>query len=106
LVFPVERSERNQMGSARQPVGVLFRRHDLKNLVDETRHVRARFTGALQRNLHDQVVADRSRYAKSQHEPDSGLGQFRFDRPVVGRGTRRLYAHPHQAHGARLFGRI
>lgn len=94
------------MGPARPTPRLVFRRYDAENLVDETRHVRSRLASTFQRNIHDQVVADRTWYPEPQHEPDFGLREFRFVREVVGRRTRGLHSHSHQAHGARLFGGV
>ena len=41
-----ERSQRHQVGSAGQPVGLLFGRHDAQDLVHEAGHVRPRPPGA------------------------------------------------------------
>lgn len=94
------------MGSARTTVGILFRRHDPQDLVYETRHVRTRLTSPFERDLHHQVVSDRSRHPKPQHEPHTGQRQLRLDRETLGRGARPVHPHPHQTHGARLQRRV
>lgn len=94
------------MGPARQPTRLLFRRHDAKNLVNETRHVRSRPPGALQRDLHDQMEPHRSGHAESQHESDLGVCQFRFHGAIVGRRAGSLHTHAHQTHRTGILGGV
>jgi hypothetical protein len=67
-----ERGECNQVGPARQLVGVLLGRHDSQDLVDEAGHVRPRPAGAQQGDIHHQVEPDRPRHSQPQHEPHTG----------------------------------
>lgn len=105
LIFS-ERSKRYKMGPTRATARVVFGRYDVENLVDETRHLRPRFTSTFQGDLHDQMVAHRAGYAEPQHEPDISLGEFRFDGEALGRRTRGVHPHAYQTHRACLFCRF
>lgn len=63
-----EWGECNQMGSAREPSGFVFRRHDTEDLVHEAGHVRPRPASTQQRNLHHQMEPHGARHPEPKHE--------------------------------------
>lgn len=94
------------MGPAGTIVGQLFGRHDAENLVNETGQLRARSASALEGDLHDQMVANRTGHSECQHAADTGQRLVRFDGALVGRRGGHVHAYAYQAHGARLLGGI
>ena len=94
------------MGPARKILGQLFWRHDPEGLEHGPWKLLARPPGALQGDLHHQVVVHRTRNSEPERQPDPGLGLLRFDRQTLGRRTRRLPTHVDAAQGAGLLGRI